>query len=1813
MRRAIFIYFILIILFLACDKSEKDEGISKKEETLISYKTYGILSPDGKILIGFNEKMVPPNKIGENLDDAVFSFKPKVKGRAYWQDERTLVFEPGKKLPMRKQFTGKANLEKILSEKRRKGLKKIDLEFIVTGLNLSSEELDFKLVNKDNPRQVHLDGNLVFNMEISQSDLKEAISFYETDADYEKKKRDFEISVEKGSSPKEFLITSSNIERLDTKRYFRMIISASKLDLDKDIIRDLYIPGISDFVIQEVKANQNREANNISLKFSDLLDKDRNYDGFINIEPHADFDISISGNIMNLRGDFDHGESYSITVRAGMRSLWGISLQKDYTKQLSFKDIEPFIEFMQTGMFLPTTNQQKINFRTANIRRVYLTVKEIYPNNLVYFMQDNNIQAGKRSHERFWNYNRVGKTIIQDTLEIGETRNQWFQNQLDLSKILSKHNKGIFIVELSADREDLMYEFPDDWPNWKYYRFIRENAFVSKPIIVSDIGLTAKKSSDKYYVFATDVIKAEPLSGVEIELISYQNQKIASGKTDMGGIIVFDRPEEDAFIITAEKNGQRSLLEFKERVLGSSLFDVGGIARTHEGLKAYIYSDRGVYRPGDSIFVSAIVRNRAKSFPDNHPATAKIYDARGRFFKEILSKESKEGFYTFKFKTNQNSPTGNWRLGLSIGESRFNKTIKVETIVPYKLKANVSSDKEMVDPDKDRYINAQVESKYLFGTPAAGHDVQMKFKLEPYRVSFDKYEKFVFDNEIQSFKPIESNIMEAELNSEGIYEFNWKIPDIDHAPSGLRVSAEADVFEKGGRKIPAKTKIDYRIYDAFVGFQKPEGWYVRTGKEMNTYVIAVNPDGMPIAGRNLKYRVYQNNFSWWYDYDSQEEAKRHFKTDNLTEKIAEGSIQSSSVPVAIKFTPEKYGKLYVEIQDGSNGHTAGYFINAYDWGQGSSMPRDANMLSISTDKEKYNPGDSAYIFVKTPPEGKLLFSLEKGNQIIYTKWRNLHDGKTVIPLKVTDEMVPNTYAHITVIQPHSQTQNDRPIRMYGIAPIMVEDPSTRLNVQIDAPEKILPESEFEVEIQVEDENKTQFTIAVVDEGILDITRFKTPDPWEYFFRKEALGVITADIYSLIIGANWGNPFKSFTVGGDAMEPYLLESDDKPQIKRFKPVAMFKGPLETDRKGRAKVKFKMPNYMGSVRIMAVAAKEGSYGNAELAVPVKSPLMVQPFMPRVLAPKDEIKIPVSIFATEKNIRNVDVKISAEGPVSIIGEKAKRVSFASPGNKDVYFDLKAKPAIGTVKLKFTAEGFGEKAEQVIDIVVRPSSPPIFRSIDKVVEKDIMTSIDIPKAGIDGTSRASIHISRVQKLSMNHRLKWLLHYPYGCIEQTTSAAFPQLYIREIVEMDKEDMKDIDKHINRTIDRIRRFQTREGGLSYWPNQQDVSIWGTNYAMHFLFEAKNKGYHVPKDLIEKLLKFQKRQSRAASGNYLERTYRVYVLALSGNPDMGAMNLLRQNSLDEMNSTSRWYLAAAYKIAGQEKIGNRIMQKAGTSVEDYQETGGCFGSYYRDKAIILEMMTIAGKTNEAMKIYSEIASKISNDSWLNTQTTGYCLLAMGKFVESLKKSGTYKGSIGLPDGKSIKFSSDKAVWSSELAGVFGQTITIDLESDEPVYASVDWEGVPLQDQVSSEWHNLGLRTGWYNDAGVAIDPTYLKQGTSFWGVISVGNTRKENIENIALVQMLPSGWEIQNIRLHGEFAPEWVSDLKVGREEYMDIRDDRIIWFFDFGKWNKQFDFVFKIDVVTPGSFYLPPTRVEAMYDRDYYANQAGKNVKIYTR
>ena len=796
-----------------------------------------------------------------------------------------------------------------------------------------------------------------------------------------------------------------------------------------------------------------------------------------------------------------------------------------------------------------------------------------------------------------------------------------------------------------------------------------------------------------------------------------------------------------------------------------------------------------------------------------------------------------------------------------------------------------------------------------------------------------------------------------------------------------------------------------------------------------------------------------------------------------------------------------------------------------------------------------------------------------------------------------------------MVQPHANTSNDLPMRMYGIVPIKIENPKSKLEPQIVSAKRWEPDSDVEIVVSEAKGRSMAYTIAIVDDGLLDLTRFKTPSPYGAFNAKEALSVKTWDVYDYILGAFNGDNERILAIGGD---DEAVDSEKANSANRFKPIVLHFGPFELKKGKKETHKFHFPNYVGSVRAMVVAVGDEAYGNADVTIPVRKPLMVQPTLPRVLGSGEQVVLPVTVFAMEPDVKDVEISLTeTSGLVTFPQGTTQKIHFDKIGDQVVYFPVQVKDAQGIAHFNIKATSGRHVANDEIEISVRNANPMMSDVEEFVIKAGASETRSVAPFGVSGSNENTVEVASVPPLNLGDRLRYLIQYPHGCIEQTTSSVFPQLYVDALMDLSADKKEQVDRNIKAGIERLKLFQVGDGGFAYWPGNSDADPWGSNYAGHFLLEAKAKGYVVPETMLANWVRFQtsmandwRPNTRYYGYSFFDQAYRLHTLALAGKPVKGAMNRMRTDP--NLTNMGRWQLAAAYALIGKKDIGKQLLAEANTDIKAYQELGYSYGSPLRDKAMAMETMRLLDMSTPSFKLLADISKSLGSSGWYSTHSTAYGLLAIAKYYSEHKPDKlAYSYTI---NGQSGKENSTKPISSlSILTPDKSQNVTIKNTSNGDLYVRIIRQGKPKagEEQRIAD-SDLLMTVAYRNMKGETINPTSLPRGEDFYAEVTVANpgNRFSNYENMALTQIFPSGWEIGNARMSEVQAFSNNSAF-----EYQDVRDDRVFTYFDV-RHNRSKTYRVLLNAAYPGKYYLPATYCEAMYDNTIRAATTGKWVSV---
>ncbi len=1804
----------------------------------ISSYTAGVIGSGSAIRMVLSKDAVDSSSVGDETTVKLFELSPSVKGVTVWLDRRTVEFRPAARLMSGQIYEVKFQLSRLLTVSDVLQTFEYTVQVIPQNFEVTVENVK-PYVKTDLKRQ-KIEGTL-FTADFAENEGVEKM------LNAQQEGKALKVNWRHTAEGKQHLFTVEDVSRKELASVVKLTFSGSALGVEQSDEKEVEIAALGDFKVTNVRVEQGT-SQEVVIQFSDPLNESQNLEGLIGITDLNSLDFEIKDNEVRVYPPVRQTGTRTLSVEAGIKNILDYRMTTSGTYDIAFERSLPAVRFTGKGNVLPSSEGLVMPFEAVNLKAVDVKIIKIYESNVLQFLQVNDLDGSQELR-------RVGRPIFEKMISLesaGVTDlGKWNRFTLDLSKFIAAEPGAIYQVQVNFRKSYLAYlcegdeqenqstqsrfedgseegedaefsywdsyddEYYDDDYEWEqrdnpcHASYYTGNRKIRRNIIASDLGILAKRGGDGNTVIVVNDLKTtQPISGAQLELYDYQQQLIGSASTGADGKAIITSKQKP-FALIARSGTQRGYLKVLDgESLSLSNFNVGG-EYVNRGLKGFLYGERGVWRPGDSLYLSFILEDKLKLLPASHPVVFELQNPQGQITSRLVRSNSENGFYKFATKTSADAPTGNWLGRVKVGGTEFTQPIKIEMVKPNRLKINLDFGVDKLTANKNN-ISGDLKVNWLHGAPGKNLHAQFEVMLTKGVTHFDKYSEYTFDDPSIDFYSESKPVYDGYTDSEGKAKVTVDIPVSEQAPGMLNAVFRGKVFEESGNFSIDRFSIPYYPYPSLTGIRLPQGdkahGMLLTDTTHRVDIVTVDADGNPLS-RSIELSIYKINWRWWWDGS---DGGVNFMSGNYAQPISVGKIQTvngkGSWNFKIKY-PE-WGRFFVKAFDPQSGHSTGRVVYI-DWpgwaGRARNESEGATMLSFSSDKPMYNIGEKANLVIPGSDNGRALISIENGSRVLQTYWLETKKGDNQFSFDVTKDMTPNVFVNVTLLQPHAQTTNDLPIRMYGIIPIQVEDPETHLNPVIAMPEVLEPGKEVIIKVSEQSKRKMTYTLAMVDEGLLDLTRFKTPDAWSRFYSREALGVKTWDLYDQVMGSFGGRLDRLLALGGDSE---LAAKEDDSKANRFKPVVIFFGPFTLDG-GSNEHKFIMPQYVGSVKTMVVAGYEGAYGKTEKVTPVRKPLMVLATLPRVLGPEESVRLPITLFAGEK-INNVKIDIKVTGPVSI-AESSRTVSMNGNTDMTVDFDMLVKGETGKATIKVTAVSGNYQATDEIEIDVRNPNPPITKVQDAILDAGKTWTSVVAPVGVKGTNSSTLEISSLPPINLGQRLKYLYQYPYGCIEQTTSSVFPQLYIDKVKTLTEEEKALVQRNVKAGVERLKTFINRDGGFSYWPGHEDSDSWGTTYAGHFLIEAEAKGYYVPNDMIRRWKKYQRskaqawRKSQEYSSSELIQAYRLYTLALSGDPELGAMNRLREQA--PLPATAAWMLAAAYVKAGQPEAARKLIDNLSMNVKPYQEMAYSYGSEVRDKAIILETLLLLNDRTKAFELVKEISERLSNyNYWMSTQSLAWSLKSVGTFAAAEQK-GELKFTYNY-NGKEVSASTELSIAQVSLPveGVNSGNLKVVSASKGALFVRLISEGVPARGQEEDESKNLSLSVSYADAKGNVMEVDRLAQGTELVATVSVFNPGIRGIyKNLALNQIFPSGWEINNLRLTGDDSTRQTGDVPT----YQDIRDDRVYTYFDLSA-NQRKTFKVLLTASYAGSYYLPAVSCEAMYDNSVYARKKGKVVAV---
>jgi uncharacterized protein YfaS (alpha-2-macroglobulin family) len=1818
------ISMLLLVFLSGCgSKNDSTTGTTIVEQIkpvgeallqLVDSYTSGVITEGEPIVVKFKNPETLKIKQGEALPAKLFSFTPELKGQAVWLDENTIAFKYDK-IDNKKPYICSFKASKILNVAESETL---DFSFGVRRQSFnvtsvfpvceSAEEMDYQIY-------------VTFGAPVNADDAVKIID--------EAVRKKYQVET-KGVNDNTYMFTIRAIQRSGSD--FEIPVALNGKAIDSDSKASLTLTVFAKGKFAPVLFDVEKASGQATLFFSQPLKQDQNLNGLIYFSQKklaAKYDIQENKIILY----FDKSQLYrsqleNITMTvSGIRSAANDIMQEDAEFNFSLNDYEPKVRWTNDGVILPDIKETTVYFDAVCLNSVTLRIIRIYDDNILSFLQENDLN-------NTYNVRRAGRLEKKVRLQLDNPNlTQWKTYPIVLSDYVKVEPGAMYQLSLNFGPADYVfasdemkkavtdnmrleadywngedvydykeYRYEGNWddPNgYYYYNYVEQKT----NIVVSDLAVTAKMGrNDMVDVFVCQISDAKPASGAEVSAYNFQKQLIVKGTTDSKGHVQMQCANRPAFIIVSDRRGSKSVIKLNDgNALSYSRFDVDG-EPVDKGVIGFAYSNRGVWRPGDEMQLNLMLA-ADEQMPENYPVVLEVTDASGRLYAKQVNSKPVNGIYCFNVPTNPSDETGSWTAWFKVGTTTITKSLRVETVRPNRLEINFELPEVicLTRPEK-----VTLSSKWLNGLKANGLKANIDVTIRQGKTQFKGFERYCFDNDAEHFEATEMALFSGSLSNEGTANVSFDPLKELYSQQMMNAVFTTKVFEQGGDFSIASFKSVLSPFARYVGVELPEpvskyGSYYDTDKDWTFNVAMVNDNGKICnATVSLEYALYKLDTYWWWSSEDDYTLKR-YASGTYKRPVKNGTMTcTGNTSLKFNIADKDWGSYLLVINDKQGGHTFAKVIN-FDWGYGhsSSEAGAPALLTLKASAESYNVGDKVVVTFPANDKAKALVTIEANDKVLQTYFLENLDKEGHVEFTATADMIPNVYVYVALIQSHD-AGNSLPIRLYGVIPVKVEDKTLQLKPTITAPDNSNTKKTVEVKVGETNKQSMTYTLAVVDEGILGLTNFKTPNPYGYFNSKQALMVRTWDNYSSVIDAFSGEFGSVYAIGGDGVINQEITLD-----KRFKAYAITLGPFEL-RAGETNThEFEVPQCSGALRFMVVAHGNGkAFGSAEKKMTVIDPVTLYASAPRVVSPDDELTLKIQVLAPNLKGKNLEVKFENKN-LNAIGSLPTSVSIDNNGEGMIAIKTKVAEATGNAVLKVSVTGADYTAESKTEMPIRLPYSERHNTITKEIEGGQTLSIPFDMAGIEGTQQGRITVSSLLPVDLFSRLDYLMSYPHGCLEQVTSKAFPQLYLNYFVQMNDNDKANLKNNIETAINDLRAYQKSDNSLTNWVGGTYSDPWTEIYALHFLVEAQKQGYNVPQYFLNGLKSYQANKAKQWRNNpdfpqgETIQAYRLFVLALANAPEMGAMNRFKE--LEMKYPLSKVLAAAAFAQVGKTTIAQQMMPIVGENerMSDYYTS---FGSTTRDLAFLTYAQMLCDSDGQVVKDnINTICGVLNTGRWLDTQTTAFALFTLGKYAEKQGVSSENLSAVIKANGEEYTLNTNMSSGAYSFVPKIGDNmVEIKNNGSQKIVVNLFTKSSVAEYATEESGYFINMKVAYTDKNSNPINLNNLRVGTDIIVEMTVENPSEYRVTELALEYYLPSGWELVNERLGSNI----IDDTNIGAK-HIDYRDDRAYIYFDLMPKSKA-TFTLKANATYEGKYMIPAVRCEDMYNAAIYYQMPAK-------
>lgn len=1498
-----------------------------------------------------------------------------------------------------------------------------------------------------------------------------------------------------------------------------------------------------------------------------------------------------------LEGPFQPGSTYQVQVGKTLLSADGQTLEDDLRVPLTIPEREPTVEFAQRQGILSPRGNLSLDVKTVSVNQLRFRATRIHANNLVQHLQ------GRYTFD-------IGRTVVEKTVKFNGSRREPQTQVLELKALLGDQAPlGIYEIDARATDE-----------TWR-----RDEATVT----ITDLGLITKRQADGLWVWVSSLKTAEPAAGVKISALSYTNQTLATAVTGPDGsarlAISPKHPDGAPWVVIAEKDLDLAYLQTDRREW--VVDDVDQSGRDHPGsYDVILYTERGVYRPGDTVHVTGLIRDAQGLTPSSFPLSIKVRRPDGRTAATITATPSpdQQGTFHFDFPTREDSQTGPYEFTATLpgAEEVLGETSTlVEAFVPARIEVLAQPVSPRCGPQDKARI--KVQGRYLFGQPAA--DLPLTLQGSYQLIPFKSTAAAEFDFPIEaSVNRINLQIPPATLDAQGLAEVELPAPPA--TPTGVwKANLSATVTEPGGRSISQAVSVVWDTADRHIGLKLGRILPVDTAVSID-FVQWTGTDAPAAPGpvqvflERIEFDTVLRRVEGTYHWVSTERAISASEQTIPPEAIREGRGQ-----ISIKCPSSGSYRLRVIDQLSGRVTVARCYASSQSNESSTVALNKPERLELVLDQPQYKPGSTAKVVIKSPFSGTLVLCLET-DRVIEQRILPLPENSTTLEIPIPATLRGGAFITAAVVRPIvSEDKSWLPHRAYGLTRVLTDHSDHQLPIQIQAPSRVQPGESTVVTIQTAKPQKDQPVPLVhlwaVDEGILLTTRYATPNLLQHFLGQRKLGVATEDVYGDLL-PDHQRPADWSRIGGDGDSSKEADSQRRSLVppKKIDMAVLWRGFAPVDAEGQARFDFQLPQFTGEMRFMAVVVNGDQYGVTQQPMTVTSPLLLEANWPRFVAPGDEFAVPVKLFNSTDKPLSVQLNLKVNGPVTVsLPPETADISVAPQSPTTVWLPVKA-TGMGTASV--TLKGVSRVAPdtelssyQVAELPVRPGLPLHSESV--VYRGNAGAPLEIPPSDKfePGSARAQISINSLPILEFLPAADALLDYPYGCVEQTSSRLWALLVAKDILQAQEAGSgraRVVDEMIASGIGRLWSMQTRSGGLGYWPGVEEPNPWGTVYAAEVLAEASQQGHAVDARFRDELIDYLTAALHGRNGettNIQTKAQICLVLAKFQRPEEGWLTRLTEQ-LKDLEMSSRADLAIAWNLIGRKDRALAVLTADTLTQAPPVSFHDRITSPVQQTATLLNALLELDREHPWIPgLVTKLLEARKSGHWGNTAENATALRALVRYQSIPGEPPNYSGTVTAASGGPIPFQHTQPT----VFTVVDPTSPLQFNSagQGQFFVNVTTTGLQRANALQTYDRHLEVRRTWTDRTGQVIDPQQIKVGDLVHVSVTLKtlpNAEHSYVPNVAIVDALPGGFEIENPRLSTSAAATGEESRDGSTADHVEFLDDRVVLFTPSSQEIRTFHYALR--AVATGQFVAPPIQASCMYQADYASVHGGGKVTI---